>query len=122
MFRRTGNFSGEALMIAPAIDTLPEIARAIVSRTAARHGTPHDLARRVVARRAGTTPAALEHIERGRAKRIPVHVASILLGEEIAALEARLAELRAIAAHPLSPDFQRAEAALVEARKAMGMT
>lgn len=121
MFPRNGNRSREAQLIAAATHELPNIARALVAREASRSGTPHDLARRVVARRAGTTAAAIEHIERGRAKQVSVQVAAILYGAEIAALEARLAELRALSAHPLSPDFQRAEAALAEARKAMGI-
>ena len=109
------------VMVALALPAhLPVILHDLIGREARKIGHGRDVARRQLARRFRIAPGTLENIERGRAKAVRSDHAAIIYGAEIAELEARLMELRAMGAHPMSPDFNHVQSLISEARKALG--
>lgn len=87
-------------------------ARSLEQAEQARSGAGLLAARRVVARRVGTTPAAIEHVVRGRAKRICAALFAALraaiideLSREIARAEHDLEMARRCGVDPRSPEM-----------------
>ena len=101
--------------------------RDMEKREAARHGVPVKQARVAVARRIGTTPSALEHVSRGRAKRIPADLFARIrayfiqeLAREISAAEHRIEMARQCGVDPRDPEMAALAAGAEAARKLTG--
>lgn len=107
---------------------LPEAAwtRRLVRIEAERSSVPIPIARKAVARKAGIPPGAVEHIERGWAKRIGRRVYEALRGlvareleREIAALQHELQIARQCGVDAREEQMGEVETHLAAARKAM---
>lgn len=102
-------------------------AREIERREADRTGQPVKTVRPSIARRIGTTAAALEHVSRGRAKRISAHLFAALQGAFIRELSAEIARAeheiemaRQCGVDPRAAEMAALEAGASAARKLMG--
>ena len=105
--------------------SVARVAARLVSEEMLARGVKRPEARNIVAREAGISPGSLEGLARGRLKYID-RIADKINGLLIRKIEARIASLQ----HELEvaralgdaseADFGRAEAALEEARKAIG--
>jgi hypothetical protein len=100
--------------------------RDLEEREARKSGVPVKQARAIVARKVGATPAAIEHVARGRAKRIPADLFARLrnyfireLSSEIAAAQHQLEVARQCGMDPRCPEMAALEAGAAAARKLM---
>ena len=105
--------------------TAASIARRLIAEERVVRGVKWPEARSIVAKQAGVAPGSLENLERGRLKYVD-RIEGKLRGLLVRKIEQRLASL----SHELQlaktmygvadPDVRRAEAALEEARQALG--
>jgi hypothetical protein len=111
-----------------SVAELPETAwtRRLVRLEADRSSVPLPVARKAVARRAGIPPGAVEHIERGRAKRVGRRVYEALRGlvlreleREITALEYELAKARQCGVDAREEQICAVDTHIARAREAM---
>lgn len=118
----------EKFSVLTAVAEPPEAqwTRRLVRLEADRSRVPLPAARKAVARKAGIPPGAVEHIERGRAKRIGRRVYEALRGlvlreleREIAALEHEIAVARQCGMDAREEQICAVDSHLVAARKAM---
>lgn len=100
-----------------------EWTREVERREAFKRGVPVKDVRPVIARRIGTTPSAIEHVSRGRAKRIPADLFARIrnyfievLSREIEAAEHEIAIARQMGMDPRSPEMVALEAGAKAAR------
>jgi hypothetical protein len=109
-----------------SISSVATVVKKLIEQEKIRSGIKLPAARRKIAREAGITPGSLENLLRGRLKhvdRIASRIHSLRIKkieQELAALERELEITRKRVGSDPEIDLDRAEAALVDARRALG--